>query len=188
MNQPDFPALYPSADRLSIESQSHFFFALKVHLTVLVLAAVLSITSIPHWSITVLQLLSLLSALACSIYLFSKRPDRSWYLARAVAESIKTITWRYVCRAEPFQQDDSAAELEFGATLKAIVDQNRDVAQALTAHLEGPQITGAMSAMRRRTLDERKATYSAKRVENQLAWYASKARRNGHNSPYSSGS
>lgn len=175
MREEDFPALYRSADELSLESQTHFFRALKLHLVLLVLAAVLSIASIPHWSVAALQLLALLGALSCSIYLFSKRPDRYWYAGRAVAESIKTITWRYVCRAEPFQGDDASARSDFQRRLKAIVDQNKDVAQALTNYLDAPQITDVMTEMRARSLEERKTAYAGSRIRDQLTWYAKKA-------------
>lgn len=175
MKEEDFPALYRSADELSQESQTQFFTALRLHLVLLVGAAVLSIVSIPHWSIAVLQVFVLLGALSCSIYLFSKRPDRYWYAGRAVAESIKTITWRYVCRAEPFHVEDTMARSYLQQKLKAIVDQNKDVAQALKNHLDAPQITDAMTQMRARSLDERKATYAENRIKEQLTWYAKKA-------------
>lgn len=175
MQEQDFPALYRSADDLSLESQTNFLRALKLHLALLVTAAVLSITYFPHWSIAVFQLLALLGALSCSIYLFGRRPDRYWYAGRAVAESIKTITWRYVCRAEPFQGNDPISRSDFGLKLKAIVDQNKDVAQSLTNHLDAPQITNVMTEMRSRPLEERKAIYAASRINDQLTWYAKKA-------------
>jgi hypothetical protein len=175
MQEKDFPALYRSADELSLESQTHFFLALKLHLALLVLAAALSITSIPHWSVAVAQLLALLGALSCSIYLFSMRPDKLWYAGRAVAESIKTITWRYVCRAEPFQGDDAISRNDFHRTLKQIVEQNKEVCQTLTKYLDLPQITDVMTQMRSRSLNERKNTYAANRIGDQLSWYAKKA-------------
>ena len=175
MHEQDFPSLYRSANEASLASQKHFFRALKVHLGTLIVAAALSIINIPHWSIAALQLLSLLSALGCSIYLFARRPDRLWYAGRAVAESIKTITWRYICRAEPFQGEDAGAQNEFRQKLRAIVEQNREVCQALTEHLDGAQITPVMDQMRDRPLDERRATYAADRIADQLTWYAKKA-------------
>ena len=175
MQEQDFPALYRSADDLSLASQRHFFRALKVHLMTLVVAAILSIVSIPHWSVAAFQLLALLSALGCSIYLFAMRPDRLWYAGRAVAESIKTITWRYVCRAEPFQFDDVIARSDFSETLKQIVEQNKEVCQSLTAHLDEAQFTPVMEQMRARPLKERRATYADSRIKDQLTWYARKA-------------
>lgn len=175
MNEIDFPALYRSANDLSLDSQRDFFKALRLHLILLVIAAILSITSISHWSVGVFQLLALLGALFCSIYLFTKRPERYWYAGRAVAESIKTITWRYVCRAEPFQNVDSIARSEFQQKLKAIINQNKDVAQSLTNYLDAPQITNEMTKMRARGLDERKTVYADNRIKDQLTWYAKKA-------------
>jgi SMODS and SLOG-associating 2TM effector domain 3/SMODS and SLOG-associating 2TM effector domain 1 len=182
MKEEDFPALHRSADEFSLKSQRHFFNALKLHLILLVIAAVLSMVSIPHWSVAVLQAIVLLGAFSCSIYLSHKRPDRYWYAGRAVAESIKTITWRYVCRAEPFQGDDLLAQSEFQQKLKAIVDQNKDVAQALTSYLDAPQVTEAMIKMRAQSLGERKATYASHRIKDQLTWYAKKAAFNGKKS------
>lgn len=175
MKEQDFPALYRSADDLSLEAQRHFFLALVIHLATLVVAAVLSIVSIPHWSVAAAQLAALLAALGCSIYLFAMRPEKLWYSGRAVAESIKTVTWRYVCRAEPFDGDDDQARSDFRCTLKAIVEQNREVVQLLTEHLQGKQITEVMESMRQSDLLERRTNYSKNRIENQLTWYAKKA-------------
>lgn len=184
MQEQDFPALYRSADDLSLASQRHFFRALRVHLITLVVAAVLSIVSIPHWSVAALQLLALLGALGCSIYLFAIRPDRFWYAGRAVAESIKTITWRYVSRAEPFQGDDATARSDFRQTLKQIVEQNKEVCQLLTEHLAEAQFTSVMEQMRAQSLEERRATYADCRIKNQLTWYAKKASFNRRMSRY----
>lgn len=175
MQEENFPALYRSANELSLASQRHFFLALRVHLVTLIIAAVLSIISVPHWSVAALQLLALLGALGCSIYLFALRPDRLWYAGRAVAESIKTVTWRYVCRAEPFQGDDATASNDFRQKLKEVVEQNREIVRSLTEHLDGVQITPAMNQMRAHPLEERRATYVASRISDQLTWYAKKA-------------
>ncbi len=175
MQEQDFPALYRSANELSQNSQKHFLSALRIHLVLLVVAAALSIVNIPHWSVAALQLGVLLGALGCSVFLFSKRPDRHWYAGRAVAESIKTITWRYVCRAEPFQGDEAAAKTFFQQKLRAIVAQNREVAQTLTSFLDAPQLTDGMRQLRALPLTQRKANYATGRVIDQLGWYAKKA-------------
>ena len=175
IDETSFPALYRSADALSLASQVAFFRALAVHLGLLVFAALLSITTFHHWSVAALQLLVLLAALGCSVFLFSKRPDRYWYAARAVAESIKTSTWRFVCRAEPFDGPDAQARSVFQLKLKQIVEQNRDVAQSLTEFLDARQITVQMLAARALSLDARKSLYAESRIHDQLTWYAKKA-------------
>jgi hypothetical protein len=112
------------------------------------------------------------------VYLFSVRPDRYWYAGRAVAESIKTVTWRFVSKAEPFNTRDEEARHHFRQTLKSIIEQNKDVAQRLSTNLDGVQITDVMMAMRRRDVEERKCVYIKSRVIEQQHWYAKKS---GHN-------
>ena len=175
MQEQDFPALYRSADDLALKSQQHFFCALRVQLVTLVFAAILSFVTIPHRSVAAAQLLALLGTLICSIYMLIKRPDRCWYAARAVAESIKTITWRYVCRAEPFRGDDSSAHEYFRQTLKQIVEQNHEVCALLTQHVDDRQFTPVMEQMRGLGLHDRRATYADCRIKDQHTWYVNKA-------------
>ncbi|AHG75935.1 Anthranilate synthase component I [Mannheimia varigena USDA-ARS-USMARC-1296] len=175
MTEQDFPALYRSADKLSLDSQKYFFKVLLAHLTVLVFAAILPFSPFFMEWIPVLQLISLLSALGFSIYLWAARPDRYWYAGRAVAESVKTITWRYISKAEPFHTEDSFAQNEFKNSLKLIFDQNRDVCSKLIDHSNEEQFTEAMNQMRCSSLEERRNNYCENRIKNQRDWYAKKA-------------
>lgn len=175
MTEQDFPALYRDADFLSLKSQKHFFRALKIHLYVLVIGATLSIFNSDYGWIPILQSIILLLALGCSIYLFTQRPDRYWYAGRALAESIKTLTWRYVCRAEPFQGDDGLAKTEFRNKLKQIYEQNKDVCQKLTGNIGEVQCTEKMDEIRKLSLDKRVDFYRKNRIKNQLSWYKKKA-------------
>lgn len=175
MTEQDFPALYRSADQLSLDSQRHFFRALLIHLTVLVLAAIFSVISLPGKWGAFFQLLALLAALGCSIYLWAVRPERYWYAGRAVAESVKTITWRYVSKAEPFNKEDAIARSDFKQSLEMIFHQNKDVCAKLTSHADAEQFTDAMQAMRQSSLEKRKENYCENRIKNQRTWYAKKA-------------
>ena len=179
MNYTDYPALYQSSDELSLSSQKAFFRTFFAHLILLLAAAVISVINSPLPELAIAQALVLLGALACSIYLFSVRPDRYWYAGRAVAESIKTLTWRFVSKAEPFDaHDDRVACSHFRQTLKSIIEQNTDVAQRLTTKLDGIQITDVMTAMRQGAVEERKRLYTESRVTDQQRWYAKKSAHN----------
>lgn len=175
MTEQDFPALYRSADKLSLDSQKHFFCVLFVHLFVLVIAAVLSTINISGKWIPVFQLLALITALGCSVYLWTVRPDRYWYAGRAVAESVKTITWRYISKAEPFHTEDEIAKSDFKKSLKMIFEQNRDVCGKLTDHADEEQFTDLMEQTRQSSLESRKENYCDNRIKNQRTWYAKKA-------------
>lgn len=171
----DYPALYQSSDTLSLRAQRAFFCALRGHLFCLVTAALLSVLNRPSPPLALLQAVVLLGALACALYLFVVRPDRDWYAGRAVAESIKTSTWRFVSQAEPFHTNEDTDRLHFHKILHDIVEQNREVAQRLSTHLGGEQITDTMRAMRQASVSDRLQVYETSRIDDQQQWYAQKA-------------
>lgn len=179
MEYAQLPGLYRSADSLSLTYQRNFFLALVTHLVALVVAAGLSVLNSPTWWSAVLQVFALLTALTCSIYLAACRPDKFWYAARAVAESIKTMTWRYVSVAEPFDKDDQTARVEFRNKLKGLLEQNRQIASKLIDHLQDAPISADMDQMRAGSLADRQQRYLDKRIKDQLDWYAKKAKFNG---------
>lgn len=178
MKHLEFPALYCAADDLSIKAQQHFYLALRIYLILLVLAAALSVFYSKQAWVAVAQSLILLAILATSIYLAVTRPERLWYGARAVAESVKTLTWRYVTRAEPFNAADVLARDKFLKTLSEIITQNKELAGKLTSHIERDQITERMDYLRSETLEQRKKVYLNGRVNNQKSWYVGKSRSN----------
>lgn len=175
MKHSEYPALYQSASDLSRTSQNAFYRAFLGHMTLLAIASAISVINSPSQNIAILQSIVLIGALSCAIYLYFVRPDRHWYSGRAVAESIKTITWRYVSRAEPFGNTDEIDRHSFGLKLKAIVDQNKDIAGLLTTHLEGVQISNEMERLRRAPTNERLDYYRTYRIVDQQSWYAKKS-------------
>jgi len=66
----------------------------------------------------------------------------------------------------------------FGSKLKAIVEQNKDVAGLLTTHLDGLQISIAMDRLRQKSAEERLNCYRTHRIVDQQSWYAKKASAN----------
>ncbi|WP_208448827.1 DUF4231 domain-containing protein [Burkholderia cenocepacia] len=171
----DYPALYQSASELSERSQKSFYRAFLGNIALLSGAAFISIFNSNRAGIAIAQAITLLGALGCAIYLYSGRPDRYWYAGRAVAESIKTLVWRFVSRAEPFDRADELDRHDFALRLKAVIDQNKDVAGLLSTHLDGVQITLEMERLRRQNITERAKSYLELRIVDQQKWYAKKA-------------
>lgn len=178
MRDNEYPALYRSASDLSAEAQQAFFRAFVGHMFFLGVATVISFINSPTVLSAGMQAMSLLAALACAIYLFTVRPERRWYAGRAVAESVKTVTWRFVMRAEPYDHNDSQDRSDFNARLKVIVEQNKEVAKLFTTNLSGDNITESMSLLRSKSTAERQEYYIDYRVNDQLTWYAAKAKHN----------
>ncbi|CDF85732.1 Anthranilate synthase component I [Pseudomonas knackmussii B13] len=178
MQNTDFPGLYQSADTLSGNAQKHFLGALFSNLLLLVLAALASVINYPHWVAALIQFMLLLLALASSVFLAWKRPEKSWYSGRAVAESIKTMTWRYVSRAEPFDKSDEESRSLLISRLRDVVQQNPGVSNQLISHASAPQVTDTMTQMRAQAFPQRRDTYIEHRINDQLEWYKRKAKFN----------
>ncbi|NJA89730.1 DUF4231 domain-containing protein [Rhodocyclus tenuis] len=178
MKQEDYPALYQSASDLSQRAQNAFYRAFLSHMGLLAIASAISVINSSRPDVAILQAIVLIGALGCAIYLYLVRPDRHWYSGRAVAESIKTITWRYVSKSEPFNGEDVIDSHNFGLKLKAIVEQNKDIAGLLTTHLDGVQISREMNRLRQASAMERLEYYKLNRIVDQQSWYASKASAN----------
>lgn len=178
MKRSEYPGLYQSASDASLLAQRSFFLAFRLNLALLIGASVFSFINIPHWTAATAQALVLFAALSCSAYLSILKPERNWYLLRATAESIKSIAWRYISRAEPYDCSDSNADALLVARIRELVKQNNEIAHLLSAHLEKPNISDEMRRHRSKKLNERITLYSSGRINDQLEWYASKARFN----------
>lgn len=178
MQSSEYPGLYQSASDASSQAQRSFYLAFRLNLALLVCASVLSFINIPHSAAATAQALVLFAALVCSAYLSILKPEKHWYYSRATAESIKSITWRYISRAEPYDCSDAIADGLLVARIRELVKQNKDIAHLLNAHLEKPIISDEMRQYRRKNVNERKELYSSGRIKDQLEWYANKARFN----------
>ncbi len=174
MQDRDFPALYGAANAASMASQKNFFRALFWSLFALVVAAILSVINKPGPELSYAQICALFISLGCTIYLAAKQPQKIWYGGRALAESVKTVTWRYMMKAEPYD-NDSAADRKFTKSLKELLDSNKEVSKQSFHQANTDQVTQSMQATRMLSLADRKTLYQNTRIDDQLKWYTRKA-------------
>lgn len=175
------PGLHQSADAASLEAQSVYFTALKLYLFLLVVAALVSFAWPTESYGAIASATLFLLTLGILIHLRVNRPDDIWYNGRAVAESVKTRSWRWVMRAEPYEDSDSIeiVSKQFISDLKAILNQNRSLSKVLnsSAGLEVP-ISQAMTSIRQLSVEDRLVIYQAQRIDNQATWYSKKSKFN----------
>ena len=107
------PALYKDADAASLRAQRAFLIGLGFSLILLVVAASFTLLNLPSTLFAVLQAIALLLSLGSTLYLAFKQPQRTWYGTRALAESVKTVAWRFAMRAEPYEVADAEARARF---------------------------------------------------------------------------
>jgi hypothetical protein len=174
----DLPGLYQTADQASLNSQSAYFTGLKWYLILLVCAAFVSYSIPNHVCGAVLSALLFLATLGILIFIRTKRPDEIWYNGRAVAESVKTRAWRWMMRADPYQeqQTDEVVAGNFINDLKAILEQNKSLSHALQSGcaLSDP-ISQKMREVRALSAADRLALYIDQRVSDQAEWYWTKS-------------
>ncbi|MCS0501413.1 DUF4231 domain-containing protein [Ancylobacter mangrovi] len=177
MTDLQYPALFQSADAASNEQQKLYLTLIRGEYGLLVTAAILTLVDCNDPVFLSGYACIFVASLAVLAWRAHTRPEQSWYKARALAESIKTLSWRYAMRAQPFDDDRQAdANKDFRDTLAALLKSNRQIGEHL-ARLDasGPQITDNMSDMRNSTLPIRKSYYLTYRINDQKTWYALKA-------------
>ncbi|MEQ4489879.1 MAG: DUF4231 domain-containing protein [Dehalococcoides mccartyi] len=175
MNTEDFPALYRSSDGLSVQAQNNYLRLMRFSLAFLILGSLTSLFSGSSEVFAIVSACILSLVVFISLILARKRYDITWYLTRAIAESVKTITWRYVMKAKPFNQSDPIARTNFLKDLNKILSQNRSGCCTVD---DNEQITQKMIEIRNGTYQERLSIYLEKRVKDQSSWYIKKARYN----------
>lgn len=181
MEEEDFPALYKSADIASLKAQSDYFNALKIYLFLLVLAAFVAFAYPSDVYAAIGSALLFLITLAILVWLKVQKPEDIWYNGRAVAESVKTRTWRWVMRAEPYDKDvsEEQAKKEFLNDLRAILDQNRSLSHFFAWGPDlGEAISEKMTTFRAKPWTNRLETYIKDRIDNQSHWYSKKSQLN----------
>lgn len=181
MKPPDleFPALYKGADDGSAIAQKAFLRTIRWEYFLLFCVAVASSTR--ELSGVGPLLLTLLLIVLAGLFVFKvyKKLDQDWYRCRALAESVKTSTWRFSMRAHPFENATSVEQpkAEFRNLLKDILRANRHIAENLR-HSDADQVTNSMLEIRQLSLEDRIDYYVERRIDDQRRWYSKKSRAN----------
>lgn len=198
----DLPPLFHHADRRAARAQRGFFGWLSWELMLLwigVLTGVVGVGLAAIWpaqlgaTLTTIQgraisgetgfeiaeALLLAIALLMRVVRVATHPEFVWYEARAVAESVKSIAWRYAVGGAPFGEERATAEADQFVQARmreTLTDVTRY--KAPNAITTAEQITPAMRALRALPLDARKEVYRVDRVKDQEGWYTRKSRFN----------
>lgn len=179
-----YPALFVSADDASRRGREGHTRLVGAQLLLLLLAALLSL------SYPILQPISiqweraiaaafLALAIVVKLAIRLRAFDGQWFDGRAVAETVKTATWRYAMRISPFDGPDERADERFLRTIIDALDSRRDLAMHLAPTTrEATQITPWMRRLRAAPFPTRKAVYVAERVTDQIDWYTGKSHAN----------
>jgi hypothetical protein len=116
-------------------------------------------------------------AVAVELYLRSEDPEKKWYDGRALAESVKSLSWRFSVGSEPFPMTLKLEDAE-----KSFLDQVgnllHDAHESSVLPSDAAIISNAMRDLRVQNHEERRSTYLDGRIRDQRHWYTSKAKKN----------
>lgn len=178
------PALFRAADRSSLNARRRYLGLLGANLCVTVAGGVVGAWS--GASPDVMATLNLVVAgalvfgLILTTFLLQAKTDQQWYGTRAIAESVKTIAWRYMAGADPYpsalpeRQADELVLRQLGDVLHA----PSPAGAALGGAAATEQITPRMREVRSQEVAARTAIYLRDRLQAQRSWYDGKARSN----------
>lgn len=181
MKETDYPALYRAANEASIEAQRQHLGCVRGHAFLLIFGAGLGVYGIESSEFAAYAAILFLGALFLSIYMAQQNFENIWYRSRAVAESIKTSTWRYMMRAEPFDDASKVEEVNkrFRNMLSEIIKEHKDLAPVLGGEISSEeQITAFLTNTRSEQLKNRINFYREHRIDEQRTWYAKKSGEN----------
>ena len=182
MEVKDFPGLYQASDKASLVAQSIYKNIIAFDLITMIIAASLAVYNYqslqPKYFTYIISGLFLLIGLILTLVIRTKKYEDIWYQGRALAESCKTLTWRFVTCSESFEisLDEQKAKEVFVKRLKDLSSEFKDLNENLNAKvITLPVVTNKMMEIRRLNMLERKQYYVENRIENQKNWYAEKA-------------
>lgn len=178
----DMPQLFLAADSASLDGQRQYVRGTRARLSFVSIAAIAGVFSwrVGDGDVDVLALAGVVlfvGALLVEGTLWRARPDKTWYDARAVAESAKTLAWKFAIGADPFPS--KLPKKEAVKELLDRLDRVRNEYQHLQlTPVNAQMVTAWMSGQREAPWSERQQIYLDQRLRNQREWYARKAKYN----------
>jgi len=184
MNNQDYPGLYQAADIASASAQKTYLLLQQTYLASLIIGGMMGmLTSL--FTGTALKGAYTVMAIVLAIGLLilwigrSRQDDNAWFDCRAIAESVKTATWRYMMMASPFQ-NHGVIDQDFISELQEIRKARPDCQKHFVSvpAAKNPPITDFMRRLRESTYEDRKHFYIDQRLCDQKSWYFGKAKVN----------
>ena len=180
MQHNDFPDIYLAADKHAAATQRLYFRLLWAQYFCLFFASLITLLTgyFMQSALLVAYFGLLVTGAIAALMLATAKPNEKWYGFRALAESSKTVSWRYMMGAAPFdlQLPPAQAKALFADRLHELVAFPGVNSAALIADKDvSEQSTPAMQALRDSDFATRKAAYLKHRIDDQMMWYKKKA-------------
>jgi hypothetical protein len=177
-----YPAVFRAADAASLQGQSDVTRRMQAALVLVIFAAACGMARwrVGDADLDVLAACALVAFVGSGLLTVTKGygdAERQWYKGRAVAESVKTLAWRYAAGGDPFpmKEPEQKSDGLLLDRIKELLIHSTDLALDTVG---GDQITDEMRMSRRLPFDQRKARYLDERIGAQITWYLDKGKTN----------
>tara|TARA_R110000796_G_scaffold221657_1_gene337807 strand:- start:25149 stop:26024 length:876 start_codon:yes stop_codon:yes gene_type:complete len=174
----EYPELFYAADRNATKAQRLHFNLIRLEYLLLVATGLVAWLG-EHYNVAsgIFGIAFIFLAAIATVSHF-RQADAEWYLSRAMAESVKTISWQFMMRAVPYENTEGTEATEqFTSRLREILSNGANLPIPNSANPKS-QVTEAMLHIRRSNIEERLNTYLEQRVSEQQNWYIEKAKSN----------
>jgi hypothetical protein len=182
LNDEKMPALFQVADKASKNAQNYYVQSMKINLLLIVLAGLLGAFSLETTTdkkiAAFVAAIFLLSSLILTIIIQLIKWEDVWYEGRAVAESAKTLAWRYATCAEPFLSTlpESKVDTELRKNLNLLLQGKERLASFIQGKdVQRQYISDEMRQLRKESFKDRLDVYVNHRIKTQQEWYTNKA-------------
>ena len=170
-----YPAIFKSTDFASNKTQSHYLNCIKTYYISLIIGVGLGVYGITTPTAAIIAVFLFLIGISITILNHYKRFENKWYNYRAIAESIKSSTWKFMMRANPFESNDKyeIVHRDFLNLVHGVITEHKKIAEDLaTNYGTSEQITQQMKEIRLYDLETRKEIYRKERIDDQRIWYS----------------
>ena len=183
MKNSDYPYSFQVSDIASIRQQSYYLLAIKLEFFLIVLTALFAgFILLKNPQIGKACSISMASAIGLAflikIILKALKWDQNWFDTRAIAESIKMITWHYIMAVEPYPSTLSQEDVDkkFVTNVDEILEARPNVRSIITSSAPycNNQISDQMRKIRKLNITERIKIYANQRIKDQRTWYKTK--------------
>lgn len=171
----NYPGLYDLTNSRSATSQKKYFFWLGMEYSLLIVSAINAFIIYDYKYYVAFVLFA--SLMALMVFKVKSKFEQEWYKYRAITESIKTTTWNYIMKAEPFNGENELGNIkELSKYLSDIVGGSEYISKTINPEViaKGP-LTGEMKNIRGMDYISRRDFYVSHRIEDQRSWYVSKS-------------
>lgn len=178
-----YPAPYHAADQQSIIGQRRYKNLFLIEIGILLLAAGASLLPLKQEAkiLPIILAILFLTELIIRWYIHRSGVQDNWYNGRAIAESIKTMTWKFAMRpyTDASQQGIEREHHQFNNQVEQIMKVWKDTGSKNSKPITTPFISQNLLAIKSlKDWTKKRALYDESRILNQQEWYDQRAKKN----------